>query len=125
MVRIREMENKKDFEDVADAHYMMGYKLEKYTDNEFTFKKTKTSKLILHLAIILLCWTIGFIILKKLLYIGYLNGVYTIHGYYGYMEISLFILLIILIIINWKPISRAYNGEKITIKLKNLKNEKP
>lgn len=125
MVRIREMENKKDFEDAVDAHYMMGYKLEKYTDNKFTFKKTKTTKLISHLAIILLSWIIAFIILKEVLYIGYLNDFYNIHGYYGYMEVSLFILLIILIIVNWKPISAAYNGEKITIKLKDLKNEKP
>ena len=119
MVKIREVDNKKEYEDVINTHYIMGYKIEKQNNTETTFKKTKTSKIILHIIIIIISWIIGYAILSNILYLGYLIGFYKTNGYILYLTISLISILIILIIANYKPISKAHNGEKITIKLKN------
>lgn len=62
--------------EVINTHYIMGYKIEKQNITETTFKKTKTSKIILHIIIIIISWIIGYAILSNILYLGYLIGVY-------------------------------------------------
>lgn len=60
MVRIREVESKKEFEDAIDTYYMMDYRLENHTGRKAMLKKGGNGNIGIHIVLFLLTawWTL-------------------------------------------------------------------
>lgn len=61
MGRIREVDNKKEFEDAIDTYYMMGYKLENHTGKKAMLKKGDNGNIIVHIVLALFFWWLLFL----------------------------------------------------------------
>lgn len=61
MIRIKELDTKKEFEDTIDTHYMMGYKLESHTGNKAMLKKGDNGNIIVHIVLAIFFWWLIFL----------------------------------------------------------------
>lgn len=113
-MRIKTYENEKAFKDALEDYLLTGYSIEDERKDKITLTKMKTSKIILYIGIIFISWVIGSLFMSILLPSGFF--MYGPTGLYLFLQV---VLLLILIVLSWKPISEAYKGEKIIIKLRS------
>lgn len=111
-MRIKTYETEKEFKDALDDYLLTGFSIEDEKKDMVTLVKMNISKVIMHIILIFVCWVIGSF------FLGIFFGISSA-PLWGVLFFEV-LLILVLIGVNLPYLLKAYKGEKVIIKLKDV-----